>query len=260
MSGMEQQDIVFPEYSEECPDGVYERITVVEEEQTDADGVMHPADLVRQIQVMVEQHLDRYSGTTVKALQDAALSWIIVWNELTIVRLPKAGEQIRMRVWASKKKTVMHSRKCALYTMSGEPLVTTAALFILMDQKTRKMAQDPPELAQQIVVKIPGEPKLPKMMMQFPETYTDVVDRVVQPEEIDKYGHMNNAHYLDWMDDLRSQTELKDHVLKKIWIEYTKELREGQKAELKYKIEDNTLYLVGSSENEQRFLLKADYL
>ena len=41
---MEQQDIVFPEYSEECPDGVYERITVVEEEQTDADGVMHPAD------------------------------------------------------------------------------------------------------------------------------------------------------------------------------------------------------------------------
>lgn len=257
---MEHQDIVFPEFTKECPEGVFEIITEVKEEQADANGVMHPADLVREMQVMVEKHLDRYSGTTVKALQEAALSWIIVWNEITIVRLPKAGEQICMRVWASKKRTVMHSRKCAFYTIDGEPLVTTAALFILMDQKTRKMAQDPEELEKQIIVKIPGEQKLPKMMMEFPETFSNVVERTVQPEEIDKYGHMNNAHYLDWTEDLRNETELKGHSLQKIWIEYTKELREGQTAELKYAIEDNTLYLVGSCENEQKFLLKADYL
>ena len=31
-------------------------------------------------------------------------------------------------------------------------------------------------------------------------------------------------------------------------------------AEMKYTVSDNTLYLVGSCEGEQRFLLKADYI
>lgn len=256
---MEHQKIAFPEYTEECPEGVYELITDVNETQTDSNGIMRPGDLVRQIQVMVEKHLDRYSGTTVKALQDAALSWIIVWNELTIQRLPKAGEQICMRVWAGKKQLVMHTRKCAIYTMDGEPLVSMAALFILMDQKTRKMADDPPELEQQKIVKIPGEPKPPKMMMPFPEEFSDEIERTVQPEEIDKYGHMNNSHYLDWMDELRENTDLKGRNPQKIWIEYTKEMLEGYRVQLQYTVSENTLYLVGSSQGEQRFLIKAEY-
>ena len=256
---MENKDIVFPEYTKECPEGVFELITEVTADQTDANGMMRPSDVVRQIQTMVEKHLDRYSGTTVKALQEAALSWIIVWNQLTIVRLPKAGEQIRMRVWAGKKQMVMHTRKCAIYTLSGEPILTMAALFILMDQKTRKMAKDPAELEQQVIVKIPGEPKPPKMMMSFPDEYTDHVERTVQPDEIDKYGHMNNAYYLDWADEVRNHTDLKDHIPTKIWIEYTRELRQGQTAEMKYTVSDNTLYLTGSCEGEQRFLLKAEY-
>ena len=252
-------DIRIPAYTDACPDGVFELIATVNEDQTDQNGTMRPADLIRQIQVMVENHLDRYSGTTVKALQEAGLSWIIVWNELTIQRLPKTGEQIRMRVWAGKKQMVMHTRKCAVYAMDGEPLVSMAALFILMDQKTRKMADDPPELEQQKIVKIPGEPKPPKMMMAFPDAFSDEIERTVQPDEIDKYGHMNNAHYLDWMDALRENTSLKGRDPQKIWIEYTKEMLEGYRVLLQYTVSDNTLYLMGSSRGEQRFLIKADY-
>lgn len=250
---------MFPQFTEECPNGMYEMTMEVGWDQVDSHGRMRIGDLARQMQILTERHYDRYSGSTMQALTDSGLSWIIAWSELQICRLPALGEQIRMRVWGAKKKAVMHVRKYAFYTMDGEPLVTTASLFVLMDQKTRQMAADPAGMEQTPVIRIPDEPNAPKMSMQFPDAYAQSLERTVAPEEIDYNGHMNNSHYLDWAECLPDEGYLGTHIPRRVWIEYTKELREEQKALLHYDIGSDILYVQGSCEGEPSFRIRLEY-
>ena len=250
---------MFPIYTEECPEGVLELITEVKPEQTDARGRMRLGDLARQMQTLTEQHFDRFSGLTIQSLNDRNLSWIIAWSQLEIIRLPMSGEKIRMRVWAGKKKAVMHTRKYAFYTMDGSPLLATSSLFILMDRNTRQAAADPDELKQTMIVKLADEPGAPKMNLQFPEVYAENMERTVSADEIDYNGHLNNSRYLDWSEVLPGDVYLSSHMPRTVWIEYSRELLEGDTATLQYEIRNDLIYVVGSHEGTQSFRLKAEY-
>lgn len=250
---------MFPAYIQECPKGMLELIHTITDEQVNADGRMKLGDLARQMQILTEQHFDLYSGTMIKELNEAGLSWIIAWSQIYINRLPELGEKIRMRVWAGKKKAVLHTRKYAFYTMDGTPLLSTASLFVLMDRNTRKMAADPAGMKEAQIVTVPDEPVVPKMNLQFPSTLSKHQNRTVRPDEIDYNGHLNNSHYLDWAEDLPGEVYLKKHIPRSVWIEYTKELLEGQKAELLYDVGSDILYVQGISQGEQSFRMKVEY-
>ena len=77
-------------------------------------------------------------------------------------------------------------------------------------------------------VVIPGEPENPKMNLPFPQEYEALAGRTVEASEIDYNGHMNNSHYLDWTEALPEESWLNRHALKRVWIEYTQEMTEGQ--------------------------------
>ena len=250
---------MFPKYTEECPAGMLEIITTVKPEQADESGRIRLGDLARQMQTLTEKHFDAYMGITIRELNEKNLSWIIAWSELQILRLPNVGEKIRMRVWAGKKKSVMHTRKYAFYTMDGEPLVTTSSLFILMDRQSRQAASDPEEMKRDTVLTLADEPKPPKMMLQFPEEYAERAERIVSADEIDYNGHLNNSHYLDWSECLPGETYLRNHIPRTVWIEYSKEMTQGQSAGLNYELRNDILYVQGMCEGTQSYRMKAEY-
>ncbi|MBE6009350.1 MAG: hypothetical protein E7236_01630 [Lachnospiraceae bacterium] len=248
----------FPEFTPVCPEGVYEKIIAVTEKEVDRAGYMHPAELARQMQIITEEHFDACSGMTIEQLNQAGLSWIIAWTQMQVERLPKKGETLRLRIWPSKKKAVMHARKYAFYTYDGEPLVTTASLFLIMDQKTRTAAGDPEGLIDLTPVVIPGEPKPPKMNLPFPEEYERLAGRTVEADEIDYNGHMNNSHYLDWTEALPEEHWLREHALKTVWVEYSSEMTEGETAGMYYAIDQDGLHVKGVSAKGQSFRLLAE--
>lgn len=251
--------MTFPEYTINCPEGVYQLESKVTKEQTDACGRMKIGELARQMQVLTERHFDQNAGLSVDELTAQGKSWIIAWTDILIHKLPKEGETIQMRIWPGKNKAMMYSRKYAFYTMAGEPLMATASLFLLMDQKTRAVAEPPEQLKILRPVEIAGEPKHPKMRSAFPAEYKNKVTRKVAPEEIDYNGHLNNSHYLDWAEELVDDSYMETHEPKEIWVQYTKELREGQEALLQFAWEEDTMYLRGSDGEKESFLLKITY-
>ncbi len=250
---------MFPQYTENCPDGVFEMHFTVQKEQTDDMGRICPGDLARQMQRLTEAHFDHYLDSSMQELTASGLSWVIAWSENQIKRLPMEGEEICMRVWAGKPKSVMHVRKYAFYTKQGEALVTTASLFLLMDQKTRKAAASPEFFRKIPVTVLPEEPAVPKMTVKFPADYANSKNRMVKPEEIDYNGHLNNACYFDWTMDLPDESYRATHMPRYIWIEYTKELREGQSAQMKYDMCCNIMYVQGESEGTSSFRMKVEF-
>ena len=131
-----------------------------------------------------------------------------------------------------------------------------SSLFLLMDQVTRRVAVQPEEMKIINPVIISGEPNLPKLQQKFPKVYRNQLLRTVSTEEIDYNGHLNNSRYLDWTEALLDEEFYAEHTPKKIWVQYAKELQEGEKAKIQYVWEEDVMYLRGVHNGEESFLVK----
>ena len=243
----------FPVFIKECPPGAYEMTVDITPQMTDKNGKMRIGELARQMQTITEAHFDRDAGIKNEELQKLGISWVISWSDIQLIRLPKAGEKVLLRIWPGKNKAIMYTRKYAMYTLEGEPLMATASLFLLMDQHTRTAAAQPEQMKDLTPVILEGEPKPPKMKQVMPATYAGQKQRVVQPEEIDYNGHLNNSHYLDWTEELKDTVFKQKAETKEIWIQYSKELKEGEEVTLNYLLEDQTMYLSGIHDGTEAF-------
>lgn len=242
----------FPEYLVPCPEGVMERTFQVTKDQTDACGRMRRSDLARQMEKITEAHLFS-CGLDAKSLKEEGKAWVIAWTSIWIAELPKEGENVILRVWTGKQKAVMYTRKYGFYSETGKPLVSAASLFLLMDLNTRSVAAPSEKMKMIPNITIPGEASLPAMREALPETFEKQVIRSVQATEIDKNGHMNNTCYLDWAEDLREAEGYGAGMPTHIWVQYSKELQEGETAGLRYTIQEDAFALQGVSDAGEAF-------
>lgn len=83
--------------------------------------------------------------------------------------------------------------------------------------------------------------------------------RTVSPAEADANGHLNNAMYLRWAEDLLGSEFKATHTLRDLWVEYKKELPVGQTAELSYLLDGNTVFLRGMAGSKESFTLRCTY-
>lgn len=249
--------MTIPKYTADCPEGALQMEFTVTDDQTDASGRMRPSDFARQMERITAEQMRLY-GIGRDSLREEGKIWVLAWTEIAIARLPRAGERVFSRVWAGKGKFVMYPRKYAFYSAEGEPLAGASSLFILMDEKTRGAARPSEKLKQIPVVAIPGEAQNPPMRVPFPKTLSKTAVRTVQPEEIDQNGHLNNTRYLDWAMDLAKEILPSGKSLTSVWVEYTKELRLGQQAQLQYEVQEGSFYLKGFLEGSSSFSLRME--
>ncbi len=249
---------MFPQYVEKCPEGACELEFEVSDREVGKDGKFRLIDAARRMESATQKHLDLFDIDKPQ-LGAVGKSWVISWSEIYVKRLPEAGEKIFLRIWPCKNKTMMFSRKYAFYDSNKEAIISTSSLFILMDQHTRKMTAVPEGVKPFPIVEMPDEPGYPKMIMKQPFELNRETKRVVTPDEIDSNGHLNNAYYIGWTEDLLKESENGEHAVKKLWIQYTKELREGQEVTLKYDVRDGMLFVRGVYEEAESFLAYIEF-
>jgi len=250
--------MAFSEFAEVCPAGAFQKTIRVTDDQADAFGRMTPGALARQAAHTTSEHM-AILGLDYNTLHSHGLLWVLIRTALWVQRLPQRGESALMRTWAGEERHWMYPHRSVIFSSTGETLVSACSQWTLMDTNTRRMAP-PSELMQALpVISLPGEPKLPAQRISFPAELTERAERIVQPREIDFNGHLNNSHYLDWAVDLLESSYLQDRALRFFWVEYCKELFEGQAASLHYKKEDDSLFLRGYIDGDDSFSLKMDY-
>ncbi len=252
------EQIQFPEYVKECPQGVLEKEIEITGEQTEDNGSMKLQALAKEMEKITEEHLSMF-GIGREQLQREGRIWVVAWHSVWLCRLPKKGERILLRMWPSKNKSMMYTRKYACYTKTGEVLACTSSLFVLMDSKTREVSMPTKQMEQIPVVSVPGEPKTPKLRIDLPQFLPESIKRTVQPEEIDQNGHLNNTYYLDWAMDLAKGSGFEGKEPHFVWIRYSKELKEGQEAELYYGTQEDAFFVQGISRESESFLVKIEY-
>jgi len=183
--------------------------------------------------------------------------WIVTQYGVRIRRLPVYDEQVTLRTWPGEAMHLLFPRYWQILDSRGEPVIEASSLWLLMDEKERKMA-----FPEKNGIEIPGvetgwEIPLPRRR-KMESTDAGAAWEIV-PSLVDLNGHLNNAKYMDIIQDILPFS-LYEKTMREFMIEYVNEARLGQTLHVRYgqDAEKGTVWVLGESDKTV-FRMYADY-
>ena len=239
------------------PKGVYREEIVFTPEEADSFGRVRSDALARRFQAIAAVH-HASLGVGQEIAAEKGSFWALARTEMRISRLPAAGERAFLDTWVGRQSHGLFWRHYRIAGENGEALLYAVSIWVIMDTESRALTRDH---AWAVVPCTAVEGELPSVFrpIPFPRELPEHLRRRVTDAETDGNGHLNNCLYLRWGQDLLPEEFMRTHTLHSVWIEYRKELPRGTESELTYSLGGSTLYVRGTAENKERFLLRMEY-
>ncbi|MGX8692460.1 MAG: acyl-[acyl-carrier-protein] thioesterase [Clostridia bacterium] len=186
---------------------------------------------------------------------DKGLLWVVTMQRCEIERLPEYDERITLSSWPGQMMHVFFPRWYRIADERDNTLLSASALWMLVDQQTRKMVF-PDEWGVEIAGVTTGrEIRLPSGLKKLP--CTEEADFTVPFSYVDLNGHMNNTRYFDLAED-HIPAAAEGKRLRAVSTEYTAEARFRDELTLRWGREDGRWYMEGSSD-KPCFRLSMEY-
>lgn len=208
---------------------IYKKELTVAATAVDCFGRLTPSMALRLIQGTAGEHSDRL-GTNYDYLAEKRMFWAVIRHRVKFFRLPRVGERITLETWPLPTTRVAFPRATVAYDEQGQVLFQSMALWVLMDLDTRAMI-----LPKKSGIELSGTlrgTELPAPHSLAPQPMAKSCRRSVCYTDLDRNRHMNNARYLDWIDDLLESGFHEGHAPADMTLCYLNEAREGQELEL----------------------------
>ena len=192
---------------------------------TDRYGRVKPSQILFFAQDAATSHCAQI-GMDWDTMAEKGLFWAVTRTRVQIHRLPRLGQTVTVETWPMTNTRVAYPRAMTMYDDKGEILLQTVSLWVLMDIRKRSMV-------------LPGRSGLDFMgqdrggELAVPGGLVPCVSdsarlRTVSYTDLDVNGHLNNARYMDWVDDLTDSQFHREHTPKAFTVCYLSEAREGQ--------------------------------
>lgn len=190
-----------------------------------------------------------------KKCRENNLLWIIARTQIEINRLPKYLESIVLKTYPGPSRHFIYPRHYVIESSDGEVLIRMISLWFLIDSKTRRPTTipnlDEALSTETYIGELPFPARIEKgegsLLEKYKVLYTD----------IDLNGHMNNVRYIDLVLNLFTSKEIRNRSMKKININYSKEVYEGNTIELYGNI-SSSIYVEGKIDEERIFEIKIE--
>ena len=217
-------------------ESIYTQNFTITDNCVDCFGNLKLSTLLYFAQEVAGNHFDRIA-MTYDQLAKKGMFWAIIRQRVSITRLPKSGETIRVETWPMPNTRVAFPRHVAAYDESGNELFRCISLWVLMDLESRSMI-----LPSKSGIALPGTTQgnelLPPASLPAKQLLNHR-NRTVCFTDLDRNGHMNNTRYLDWIADLLPSQFHRDHSPREFTVCYLSEAREGQELTLSWEFFDD---------------------
>lgn len=186
---------------------------------------------------------------------DRGVLWVLGLQRAEIARMPVYDEDVVLRSWPGETMHVLFPRYTAVDTADGEPLIRAAALWTLVDERTRRLAF-PEKYGVAIAGTVTGEeigiPTAPQ-----PIGYAERHPFTVPYSYVDLNGHMNNTRYFDLAED-HIPAAAEGRRLTSVSAEFSREARFGERFDLCVGQDGGAYYLSGEGES-RIFRMRFEY-
>lgn len=242
---------------------IYRKQYTIMDNCTDRYGRLKPSQILFFAQDAATSQCD-IIGMDWESMAAKGLFWVVSRSYVQIRRLPQKGDTVTVETWPMTNTRVAYPRAMTMYDENGEVLLQIVSLWVLMDIRKRTMVLPGRSGLDFTGQDRGGELAIPGGLVPCEGESSRF--RTVAYTDLDINGHLNNARYMDWVDDLTDSAFHKDHAPKAFTVCYLSEAREGQqiRQEAVYDTDSNTLQVEFRREKapgkfERVFAAKLEY-
>lgn len=208
---------------------IYRQTFPITDIAVDRYGRLKPSSVLYYAQEIAGQHCNTLA-LDYETLAKKRLFWAVIRHRVQITRLPMSGETITVETWPMPTTRVAYPRSTVAYDEKGNELFRSISLWVLMDLDSRAMIL-PGKSGIMVQGTLRGtELTAPNSLV--PKLLENTRKRIVCFTDLDRNGHMNNAKYLDWIDDLLPSAFHQNHPVREFTVCYLSEAKEGQELEI----------------------------
>ena len=170
------------------------------------EGFAHLATVCNYLQEAASMHAEALGFSRVNfAAAHEDISWVLTRLRVKMERYPRWGERVEVETYPRGGRKVVAWRDFILReALSGEVLGVATSEWMIINLTTRKVVAIP-EMVFEVAKDLPLDAAVLGVepfcaRMKFPdEGVREVMEFLAQNGQIDLNGHVNNAHYIEWM-------------------------------------------------------------
>ena len=233
---------------------VYSHTVTLKNKDVDLHRRLRTSKLFELLQEASIAHTEALGMGREKTL-DRGLLWVVLQQKVLIHRLPCYDETITVVTWPGDTLHVLFPRYYQILDEQGTVLAEASMMWMLVDEKTRKMI-----FPDRWDIVIPGvrtgrEMELPSHMSFPPGEKT--ISFTVPYSYCDLNGHMNNTHYYDLAEDHIPQAA-EGRKISMIEADYGAEILYGEQISVSFHIEEDRAEVSGDGD-KNRFRIRIQY-
>ena len=235
---------------------IYEKEYIIQSSDVDMFRRLRISRMFTFMQEAAIHHTEQLGAGRKKTL-DRGFLWVITMQHAEIKRLPEYDEKIRLVSYPGKTMHVMFPRYYSVFDEKDEEIIRGSALWMLMDMNTRKMVFPDAQGIKIEAEETQGSYPLPKPIK--PEETDGEYVFTVPYSFTDINGHLTNTRYFDIAEDI-THSSSSGKTPKYAAVEYSGEARYNDKVEIRFRQDENGIFLSGTKdENKKVFKLKMTY-
>ena len=200
------------------------------------------ADVDKTEQLMVSAAFDMFQNTAVKHAEDlhlgkidmekSGLTWVLSRISVFIERRPIFKDHVTIKTWPRGSQKIFAVRDYDMLDANGKSIARGRSGWLIVDLNIRR-----PQRPEAIVSQIPQNEGLNALDYSFesldsPTDLTKFGERRAAYTDIDYAGHVNNARYVQWIQDIMEPELLYNARQFRLDINYLSEILPGDNVEL----------------------------
>lgn len=209
--------------------------------------------LVNKMQETSSLHAEAL-GMGYETLEAHDLGWIISRYQITMSRYPSWEENITIETWPSGIERLFAMRRFRIYGEDQKQIGSIHCAYILIDTKTGRI-QRISALPTPLPVIEEGDKADELQKLKMPDHLVGTYKRQVYYTDIDLNMHMNNACYVQWIEDCFLLNKYKDMEIREIQVNFISGAKIGEQVEIRVyqdEVGGETYYLQGIEEDGGR--------
>jgi len=223
---------------------VYSKKYEISEKDCNENSILLVSSLFNYLQMIMSSNVN-YLGAGSDYHHKRNLAWVFVDYEVNITKLPRKGDIVNVGTIPYSFKRFYAFRKYEIKDNFVNILVIATGKFVLINFLTKEIVSPSNEVIEQFKMQ-EKEPVALKMTKQHKVDELRLVkELIVSEKDIDENNHVNNAVYLQYVEeDLQDIEQIKD-----IRVTYKKEAVQGDILQVyKSVVPDSNIYIIKRKE------------
>lgn len=229
----------------------YKKDFYIDFHESNFRGEVSLYNVVNYIQQTVEIH-SREIGIDFDAMNSKDLFWVVSRLKINMDKTPKKADNIRIKTIMSGLDKLFFKRRFEIIDDNNCIVGRALVYYLIIDKKTR-FPQRPTVCPVDILnIQDSENSKLEKIKINGNLVFQK--NRDIYYNDLDLNGHVNNANYVKFIEDLFPISWHKKNIISGIQVNFVKEISEGQIIEINAYEETSHTYCIEGCSKEKNIV------